>query len=90
VGKFSERDIKDTLSRVVSGQLQTHALDKVSFEDRDCDEFYLSVAEAQVSEDDEVLRETLEELRKKRDELGEDSTKSSKRGRKKRRSKDEL
>jgi hypothetical protein len=90
VGKFSERDIKDTLNRVVSGHLQTQALDKVSFEDRDCDEFYLSAAEAQVAEDDEVLRETLEELRRKRDELGDDSMKSGKRGRKKRRSKDKL
>jgi hypothetical protein len=89
VGKFSERDVKDALDKVVSGQLQTHPLDKISFEDRDCTEFYAALVAETEREDDEILRETLEELRRKQEEAG-DSTQSSRRGRRKKRSKDEL
>jgi hypothetical protein len=87
VGKFSERDVKDTLDKVVSGHLQTQPLDQISIEDRDCAEFYDTLA-ANESEDDEILRETLEALRRRQEDAGD--TQSSKLGRRKKRSKDEL
>lgn len=93
MGRFTLIDIKDTLNKVVSGHLQTHHIDKVTFADRDCISLHASLASTQLAEDDDIMKETLEELRQKREadrkDTQDSSTKASKRGRQKRKSRDD-
>ena len=86
IGVFNEDDIKSFLDKAYNGKIPAYSMEKPSFARRDCEEFYAELKAAESSGEEEmsdIVKEILEEERRKKEELGlGDTSKKAKKGKK--------
>lgn len=88
IGTFNEDDINSFLENMSRGKISTVDYEKVTFNNRDCKEFYLNLERNSEESNDELVQEILREEEERRRALGLEDTEKSKSKRKKRRGKD--